>query len=602
MVAESVGFGYAGVGSSGAGGGGGTRRAIENVIDGYGAALYAPGNPGSSGNIFNTDFDSGSAGHNTLSGLGSSAVPLPNEGTTAGGDSGGPLIVNGEIVGVLSGGSTANSVYGDISWWTGTISYASFIQTNAPGAIFGMIPPVDTPSNASFSSSVDQDVLNIDFGLIPFQTPVSAVDFDIANLPVGVTVAPLDLLSVTGSGDTAALTTDVAPFTDLLPGGTNAFSAMLDSTVAGDFSASYDLSFTDELGTNQTLTVNLTGEVSEAAPGVPDLFYDATTGDVYIDPRDAGSVIGYQLTSDGAFLPGNFSAALGGVATASTNELSEATFGGITEPTGIGAVLAPGLSLADVVNTLTVRDASTALGSPTVPFSVAMVCLVGDADCDGDISGDIFPAFSNFTGPGTFTKSRANGDVDAHPFGDGDVDVSDLLLMFGSFTGPLDGTRMGKYGGLVAAEAGDANIPDLIYDPATGEVILDVDGSGIIGYVLKNGDNSFVFGNHVQMLAGVKTSVAGELSEAAFASSVGTNSIGNVFPLGMDLAALTAYLTVNDVSRSLGAPVVPFDLVVLGPAVPESSTFALAALGLMGLAVCQARKKQQRGRKMGGRR
>ena len=61
----------------------------------------------------------------------------------------------------------------------------------------------------------------------------------------------------------------------------------------------------------------------------------------------------------------------------------------------------------------------------------------------------------------------------------------------------------------------------------------------------------------------------GELSEAAFASSVGANSIGNVFPLGMDLAALTAYLTVNDVSRSLGAPVVPFDLVVLGPAVPD---------------------------------
>ena len=171
---------------------------------------------------------------------------------------------------------------------------------------------------------------------------------------------------------------------------------------------------------------------------------------------------------------------------------------------------------------------------------------------------------------------------------DGDVDVSDLLTMFGGFTGPPPD----EAGGLVAADAGDANIPDLIYNAATGEVTLDVDGSGIIGYVLKNGAGTFAFENHLQVLAGVKTSVAGELSEAAFASSAGANSIGNVFPLGMDLAGLTAYLTVNDVSRSLGAPVVPFDLVVLGPAVPEPSTYALAVMGLLGIAFYGWRRKR----------
>ena len=238
-----------------------------------------------------------------------------------------------------------------------------------------------------------------------------------------------------------------------------------------------------------------------------------------------------------------------------------------------------------------------------------IICLLGDANCDGclDIGGDILPAFTNFTGPGSFGKTRAQGDVhgpavptatgDPH---DGDVDVSDLLTMFGNFTGGcliLDecvaGQEMAAAHGLEApAEAGDSNVPDLIYDPVTGEVILDVDGSGIIGYVLKNGSNSFAFGNHAQMLAGVKTSVAGELSEAAFASSVGANSIGNVFPLGMDLAALSAYLTVNNVSRFLGADVVPFDLVVLGPAVPEPSTYVLAAIGLLGLAMLGRRRRQ----------
>ena len=246
-------------------------------------------------------------------------------------------------------------------------------------------------------------------------------------------------------------------------------------------------------------------------------------------------------------------------------------------------------------------------GSPTserddmgfrIASSAVPVCAIGDANCDGyvDISGDILPAFENFTGPGSFGKTRADGDVHGDGTGattdldphDSDVDVQDLLAMFSAFTGPApDGA-----GGLAAAEAADPNIPDLIYDPATGEVVLDVDGSGIIGYVLKNGDNSFAFGSHLQILAGVKTSVAGELSEAAFATSVGANSIGNVFPLGMDLAALSAYLTVNDVSRSLGAPVVPFDLVVLGPAVPEPSTYAMAAFGLIVLGLYGWRRQR----------
>lgn len=237
---------------------------------------------------------------------------------------------------------------------------------------------------------------------------------------------------------------------------------------------------------------------------------------------------------------------------------------------------------------------------PNTPLYFALddlrsVGVQGDTDGDDDIDvTDILSSFTNFSGPNvdptppTFGRTVAQGDND----GDEDVDVTDILAQFTAFTGPLDGSGLDG-SGLGAAEAGDPNIPDLIYDAATGEVILDVDGSGIIGYVLKNGDNSFAFGNHAQILAGVKTSVAGELSEAAFASSVGANSLGNVFPTGMNLAALSAYLTVNQVSTSLGAPVAPFDLVVLssGPAVPEPATLLLSAFAMLGLGVMAARRR-----------
>ncbi|REJ69134.1 MAG: hypothetical protein DWQ31_05450 [Planctomycetota bacterium] len=489
------------------------------------------------------------------------------------------------------------------AWLTESELDALFTTRNASTALGQPLVPFDlilqlptTVSNASFDTVGDQDILNLDFGTVnPNATP-AALGITIANVAPAGDTARLDLLSVTGSGDTGVLTTNVTPFTDLDAGSSLSFEAnMVDTSSIGSFSASYDLDFSDLLGTSQTLTINLTGDVALFDdPTMPDLIYNSSTGDVTIDPTDSGTVLGYVLQSNDEFLPGNFTPALsGGLFTARTDELSEASLTALTTPTSIGSVFPTGLDVNGVLDLLTTNTVSTALGSPTVNFDIEVVScsIVGDANCDGfvDILGDILPAFTSFTGPGSFGKTRAEGDVHGTLTGatpsndphDGDVDVSDVLTIFGAFTGPPP-----DEGGLgPPAAAGDPSIPDLIYDPTTGEVVLDPDGSSIIGYSLQNATNSFLPGNHTPILAGVTTALTSQLEEAALAP--GSGSIGLVFPTGLDLAGLQALLTVNQVSRSLGAPLVPFDLVVLssGPVVPEPTTLTMFAVALATLAV-----------------
>ena len=127
MIAATLGYGYNGLGSSGHGfSADGRRWGGENIIDVYGSPASAGGS-----NIISTDFDNGTGGANTIPS--SSSAPLEFEATTAPGDSGGPVLVQfgGEwvIAGVLSGGTTNTSVYGDISWWTGTAIYRDAIES-----------------------------------------------------------------------------------------------------------------------------------------------------------------------------------------------------------------------------------------------------------------------------------------------------------------------------------------------------------------------------------------------------------------------------------------------------------------------------------------
>ena len=150
MVCATVGYGFNGVGSSGhQNSADGRRWGGENIIDVYGRPASSNGS-----NIISTDFDDGSNGANQIQG--SSSVPLEFEATTSPGDSGGPVLVQvGDewfIAGVLSGGTTGNSTYGDVSWWTGTANFRSEIEANdgrfagsVEIAIVGEIPDFISP-------------------------------------------------------------------------------------------------------------------------------------------------------------------------------------------------------------------------------------------------------------------------------------------------------------------------------------------------------------------------------------------------------------------------------------------------------------------------
>ena len=139
----TLGYGGRGIGSTGATGSDGIRRGGTNVLDRYGAAVNTTSNIGGTSNIFSTDFDNPAGTSNTLGWLGSSTLATGFEATTAGGDSGGPLLFdNGGVwtlMGVLSGGTTNNSVYGDISWWTGVAPFRS--QIEAAGGVFIAVVP-----------------------------------------------------------------------------------------------------------------------------------------------------------------------------------------------------------------------------------------------------------------------------------------------------------------------------------------------------------------------------------------------------------------------------------------------------------------------------
>jgi hypothetical protein len=192
--------------------------------------------------------------------------------------------IGGNLVGRVSSGSWNGSPYRQLS-----ISGSSILRFEAvwTGPQFGIgyddlsfvtvpppepepepeLPPISLlPSNASFDSSLDEDVITIDFGSLSVGA-TSLESFNLWNLPSTGTTADLSLVTFAGSGDTGAFTTNLAPVPGLAAGSSRSFSASIDTSQPGTFSAILELFVSDTTGNPQSpLKIVLTGQILQAVP------------------------------------------------------------------------------------------------------------------------------------------------------------------------------------------------------------------------------------------------------------------------------------------------------------------------------------------------
>jgi hypothetical protein len=122
---------------------------------------------------------------------------------------------------------------------------------------------------ASFAEDGTQTVLDLDFGNVA-QGSAAMLGFGLFN-GAGADRIGLDLDSLFGEGDTTKLGTDLAVFSALAAGDGSLFQAMLDTSEAGDFAATYWLALSDaDIGAEASrhgylLRLNLSGHVLGAA-------------------------------------------------------------------------------------------------------------------------------------------------------------------------------------------------------------------------------------------------------------------------------------------------------------------------------------------------
>jgi endonuclease I len=146
------------------------------------------------------------------------------------------------------------------------------------------------PSFTSLSQSLSR---TIDFGNVALGSVATPATIDVFNLnaPSGFTAA-LDLDSVTPAGDTSVFTTDLASFTSLAAGSTQAFTSSFNVSARGSFLATYTLNLSDENlsgATNKTLTLTLKGVARLAGDFNNDGSVDA--GDYVVWQRSFGQSV-----------------------------------------------------------------------------------------------------------------------------------------------------------------------------------------------------------------------------------------------------------------------------------------------------------------------
>lgn len=186
---------------------------------------------------------------------------------------------------------------------TGTISVSSSSES-AASANFSQTLNVSVLSHAnpSLSGSGDVNSATVDFGIVANGAGSLSQGFNVANLvqTVGYT-AGLKLTSISGAGDTAALTTNAATFSNLAAGGSMNFNASLSKSAGyGTFTAVYTLLTADQDLPGATALENL----SLTLTGILALAGDANI-DGFVDTSDFNAVAG-NFGQTGGWVQGDF--------------------------------------------------------------------------------------------------------------------------------------------------------------------------------------------------------------------------------------------------------------------------------------------------------
>lgn len=123
----------------------------------------------------------------------------------------------------------------------------------------------------SFDGSSSQTSLTLDFGTVYLGDSGGSKAFSIFNVQGAGDQVGLALTSIAPSGDTGQFSTNLADFSNLAAGSSDAFDAYFQASQLGNFSATYLLTLGDvapsgayassTLGSGYTLTLNLTGNV-----------------------------------------------------------------------------------------------------------------------------------------------------------------------------------------------------------------------------------------------------------------------------------------------------------------------------------------------------
>lgn len=154
-----------------------------------------------------------------------------------------PTLASTAIVGLKSGTVTIDNL--DVTTGGGANRGA-----NDDNDVVNVSMSVLNHANPSFSGGADVNSILIDFGSVLQGAPSPTAPFSIFNLPTTTNfTAGLDLDGVVGSNDTSVLTTTLSTFSGvstLAEGLSRSFTASMDTTTFGSFSASYSLSFSDE--------------------------------------------------------------------------------------------------------------------------------------------------------------------------------------------------------------------------------------------------------------------------------------------------------------------------------------------------------------------